>query len=308
MADLRPLSDELRRIAETELNEVEDRVPADLEALRDWVAKQPYLKARQDDQFLVGFLRGCKFSLEKTKSKLDHFYTIKTLMPELFGSRIVDEKNLELCRTGTYVRLPKPWGDGGPRLQLTNYDKFDPKKFKLLDLFRYQTMLSEQAIREDDNSNISGYIEIIDMAKLSLSFFAQLDFTLIKKMGIFAEKAQPTRLKGVHLINCPKEGVALLNLAKSLMPSKLQQRFHVYKNLEQLNKVIPREYLPEEYGGSNGRIADIQAEAEKQLLSYKSYFAEDSQYGVDEHLRPGKRVSADSIFGVEGSFRKLDID
>lgn len=82
----------------------------------------------------------------------------------------------------------------------------------------------------------------------------------------------------------------------------------MYKNLEQLNEVIPREYLPEEYGGNNGRIADIQAEAEKQLLSYESYFAEDSQYGVDEQLRPGKRVNADSIFGAEGSFRKLDID
>ncbi|KAH8375261.1 hypothetical protein KR200_004039, partial [Drosophila serrata] len=310
MPDLRPLNPELRRIAAAELNEVEMRVPADLAALRDWLAKQPYLKARQDDQFLIGFLRGCKFSLEKTKSKLDHFYTIKTLMPELFGSRVVDEKNLTLLRTGTYVRLPKPWGPGGPRLQLTNYEKFDPKQFKLLDLFRYQTMLSEQAIREDDNSNISGYIEIIDMAKLSLSFLAQLDFTLIKRMGVFAEKAQPTRLKGVHLINCPKEGVALLNLAKSLMPSKLQQRvsFHVYKNLEQLSEVIPIEYLPEEYGGSNGRIADIQAEAEKQFSAYKEYFAEDSQYGVDERLRPGKRVNADSIFGVEGSFRKLDID
>jgi len=82
----------------------------------------------------------------------------------------------------------------------------------------------------------------------------------------------------------------------------------VYKNLEKLNEVIPREYLPEEYGGTNGRIADIQAEAEKQLLSYKNYFAEESKYGVDEQLRPGKRVSADSLFGVEGSFRKLDID
>ncbi|KAH8270835.1 hypothetical protein KR018_006379, partial [Drosophila ironensis] len=310
MADLRPLSPELRSIAEAELNEVEERVPADLAALRDWLAKQPHLKARQDDQFLVGFLRGCKFSLEKTKSKLDHFYTIKTLMPELFANRTMDAKNIELCRTGTYVRLPKPWGPGGPRLQLTNYEKFDPKKFKLLDLFRYQTMITEQSIREDDNSNISGYIEIIDMAKLSVSFLAQLDFTLIKKMGVFAEKAQPTRLKGVHLINCPKEGVALLNLAKSLMPSKLQQRvsFHVYKNLEQLHAVIPREYLPEEYGGTNGRIADIQADMEERLLAYQDYFLEDSQFRVDEQLRPGKRVNADAIFGVEGSFRKLDID
>lgn len=99
----------------------------------------------------------------------------------------------------------------------------------MLDLFRFQTMISEQAISQDDSSNISGYIEIIDMGKLSLSFLAQLDFTLIKKMGVFAEKAQPTRLKGVHLINCPKEGVALLNLAKSLMPSKLQQRVSLQK-------------------------------------------------------------------------------
>jgi len=73
-------------------------------------------------------------------------------------------------------------------------------------------MITEQSIREDDHSNISGYVEIVDMAKMSLSFLAQLDFTLIKRMGIFAEKAQPTRLKGVHLINCPKEGVNTIKI------------------------------------------------------------------------------------------------
>ncbi|SPP74024.1 alpha-tocopherol transfer protein [Drosophila guanche] len=308
MAELRPLTAELRNIAETELNEVTERLPADLDALREWLAKQPHLKARQDAQFLVGFLRGCKFSLEKTKSKLEHFYTIKTLMPELFANRVVDAKTLALCRTGTCVRLPNAWGPAGPRIVITNYEKFDPKVFKLLDLFRYQTMLSEQSIWEDDHANVSGNIEIIDMGKLSMSFLAQLDFNLIKRMGVFAEKAQPTRIKGIHLINCPKEAVALLNLAKGLMPSKLQQRFNVYKNLEQLSKVIPLEYLPEEYGGSNGRIADIQAEAERLLLNYSDYFKEDSQYGVNEQLRPGKQVNVESIFGAEGSFRKLDID
>ncbi|XP_020818460.1 alpha-tocopherol transfer protein-like [Drosophila serrata] len=308
MSNLRPLSTELRRVAAAELNEVEERVPADLEALRDWLAKQPYLKARQDDQFLIGFLRGCKFSLEKTKSKLDHFYTIKTLVPELFRNRVVDDMNLAILRTGTYLRLPKPWGPGGPRIQLTNYARFDAKKFKLVDFFRYWTMTMEQAISEDDNSNISGYIEISDMAKVSLSFLAQVDLKLLKRMGIFLDKAHPSRLKGVYLINCPKEGMGIINLAKSLMPSKLQQRFFFFKNLEQFSEVIPLEYLPEEYGGSNGSIADIQAEAEKQFVSFKEYFDKDSQFGVNEQLRPGQRVNEDSIFGVEGSFRKLDID
>lgn len=100
MAKIRPLSAELRHIAETELNEVTERLPEDLQALRDWLAKQPHLRARQDDQFLVAFLRGCKYSLEKAKSKLDHFYTIKSMMPELFANRQMDERNIALCRTG----------------------------------------------------------------------------------------------------------------------------------------------------------------------------------------------------------------
>ncbi|KAH8418584.1 hypothetical protein KR222_003034 [Zaprionus bogoriensis] len=308
MAKVRPLSAELRHIAETELNEVEERLPADLQALRDWLAKQPHLKCRQDDQFLVAFLRGCKFSLEKTKSKLDHFYTIKTMMPELFANRQMDERNIALCRTGTYVRLPKPFGVGGPRIQLTDYSKFDPKDFKLIELFRFQTLLMERQVREDDNSIVSGYIEILDLSKMSLGFLAQLDFTLFKKMGVFAEKAAPTRVKGIHMVNCPKEAVTVLNLAKSLMPAKIQQRFFIYKNWEQLFEVIPREYLPEEHGGSNGRVADLIVQMEQELLGYNDYLKEDNQYGVNEQLRPGKRLSPNTLFGIEGSFRKLDID
>lgn len=100
MAEIRPISAELRQVAETELNEVPARLPDDLKALRDWLAKQPHLKARQDAQFLVAFLRGCKFSLEKAKSKLDYFYTLKTMMPEVFANRQMDERNIAVCRAG----------------------------------------------------------------------------------------------------------------------------------------------------------------------------------------------------------------
>ena len=40
-----------------------------------------------DSQWLITFLRGCKFSLERTKEKLDMFYTLRTAVPEFFNNR-----------------------------------------------------------------------------------------------------------------------------------------------------------------------------------------------------------------------------
>lgn len=71
---------------------------------------------------------------------------------------------------------------------------------------------------------------------------------------------------------------------------------------------IPKQYLPEEYGGSNGVIQDVIDHWEKKLLSYRDHFEDEKQYGTNEKLRPGKAVDAQSLFGIEGSFRKLEVD
>lgn len=44
MAKIRPLSSGLARKAKDELFEVESRIPEDIEALRNWIKKQPHLK------------------------------------------------------------------------------------------------------------------------------------------------------------------------------------------------------------------------------------------------------------------------
>jgi hypothetical protein len=87
MLNIRSLSPELQEKAVKELNEDPHRIPADLEALKEWLQKTPHLTARLDDQFLVNFLRGCKYSLERTKEKLDSFYTIRSHIPEMMIDR-----------------------------------------------------------------------------------------------------------------------------------------------------------------------------------------------------------------------------
>lgn len=78
--------------------------------------------------------------------------------------------------------------------------------------------------------------------------------------------------------------------------------------MDSLQQAIGKEYLPEEYGGSNGTLKEAAALYEKVLLSFKTYFDEDEKYGVNEKLRQGENVCR--LFGesATGSFRKLNID
>lgn len=87
MPEIRSLTIGLAKLAVDELNEEPERIQSDIDALRNWITRTPHLKSRTDDQFLVAFLRGCKYSLEKAKQKLDLFYTVRTHAPELIKNR-----------------------------------------------------------------------------------------------------------------------------------------------------------------------------------------------------------------------------
>lgn len=101
MINIKKLPAELQKVAENELGEVPDRIPEDLQVLREWINKQAYLQARQDDQFLIQFLRGCKYSLERAKEKIDLFFTLKSKFPDLFNTtNIHDAKFREMFSYG----------------------------------------------------------------------------------------------------------------------------------------------------------------------------------------------------------------
>lgn len=44
-------------------------------------------KKKTDDQFLISFLRGCKYDMNLTKQKIDLFFTMRTMMPEITENR-----------------------------------------------------------------------------------------------------------------------------------------------------------------------------------------------------------------------------
>ncbi|XP_055904433.1 alpha-tocopherol transfer protein-like [Eupeodes corollae] len=308
MAEIREISPELAEKARTELNEVEKRIPEDIAALREWIFKQPHLNARTNDQFLVAFLRGCKYSLQKAKQKIDYFHAFKSISPKEFTNIQISDKTMKLTKLGPLLPLPNPMKPDGPRIILTRYEGIDLDEFSYLDLFKNQIRIFDIAMHEDDNCVIGGFINVVDMANVKLSFFLKFDPVLGKKFGVFTEKAVPFRVGSVHIINFPSEAMTILKMIQQLMPKKIKERMMVHPTMESLYEYVPKEYLPEEYGGNNGRIGDSIETWEKLMIKYKNYFEEDDQYKTNEELRIGTKVNSESLFGLEGSFRKLEVD
>ncbi|XP_065367112.1 alpha-tocopherol transfer protein-like [Calliphora vicina] len=310
MAKVRPLPPNLQKVAIEELNEDPKRLEADIESLKTWIKQQPHLNARTDDQFLLAFLRGCKFSLEKAKSKIDKYYTLRSKFPEFFTlGDVNDPKYQEIVRLGVGLVLPKPLNEDGPRIMLIRNGIYDPKKYTLLDIMRVAQACNDILMWEDDYAIVNGFIHIGDLSGWTKEHFYQFNPSHMKKITVYSEEAMPLRPKASLMINVPSVFESIFNMLKPMMSEKQVNRMTIYaSNYEQMYEKVPLKYLPKEYGGENGSIPEIIAEWEKKFNDYKEYFTEDAKYGTLEHLRPGKPIDFENLFGMEGSFRKLNVD
>ena len=55
-----------------------DKIQEDVESLQRWIQDTGHMKTtRHDEVFLRFFLRGCNYSLEDTKTKLDLYFTAR---------------------------------------------------------------------------------------------------------------------------------------------------------------------------------------------------------------------------------------
>lgn len=307
MVNIRKLSDELQKVALEELNEVPERIQTDVDLLRVWLSQASHLKARDDDQFLVTFLRGCKYSLEKAKKKIEMFYVARTITPEFFTQRDPSDKFIqEIINLGLILPLPVDESKSDPRIILTRLGGYDYSKYDFLSVMKVTYLMADWCMIHSDVTVICGHISIVDLRGCGISLMSQITPSMVKKLSSLLEPF-PVRIKAIHLVHPPKGIETMFRLLMSVCHEKLRSRIFMHENFTELHKVVDKKHLPVEYGGTNTSLPDVISDWNKQLLKDREWFLDDAQYRADG-INGSSANDKGSLFGAEGSFRSLSID
>jgi len=282
-------------------------VEKDLAAIREWLEKQPHLPKDMDDGRLRTFLRGCKFSLEKVKQKLDMYYTMRNAIPEFFSNRDIDRPELaEIMDIADMPPLPGLTPKGYRVSCLRAVDRENMPN-NVADGMKLALMIGDIRLFEE-KVGVGGDVYILDASVATPTHFAKFTPALVKKFLVCVQEAYPVKLKEVHVINISPLVDTIVSFVKPFLKEKIRERIHIHSNIEDLYKFVPKEMLPSEYGGNAGSIKDLNEQWRNKMKEFSQWFKDQENSKANESLRPGGARAVDDLFGMDGTFRQLSID
>ncbi|KAL3280638.1 hypothetical protein HHI36_003874 [Cryptolaemus montrouzieri] len=251
--DLEELDEEYKNRAIKDLRETPENVEEALKTMRQMIKDEPGLNLPiEDEQFLIKFLRPCKFYPQSAFKLMRKFYSFKAAHPK-YGANLYPTPLRHVFDKEVFVFLPTR-GPGGSRIMIANVGtKWNPKEVSLDDLFR-AVMLSIEIAMIEPKTQVGGVHVIMNMKGLSLSHVYMFSPSLAKMMVDWVQECAPVRLKGIHVINQPFIFSLLWAIFKPFVGAKLRQRLFFHgSNKKALVEHISSKTLPPCFGG----VADI---------------------------------------------------
>eukprot|EP01138_Halocafeteria_seosinensis_P001352 gb/GECG01001388.1/.p1 GENE.gb/GECG01001388.1/~~gb/GECG01001388.1/.p1 ORF type:complete len:360 (+),score=46.58 gb/GECG01001388.1/:1-1080(+) len=140
-----------------------------------------------------------------------------------------------------------------------DFDSFSIKHFQQLSLYAISKVM------ERENSKKKGVSMVVD--------FSGLDWNTVKKVSTddfnrgrtLVYDTIPLKVRNVFFVRQGVISRTVLSMVKPFMSKRVKQRMIMCKDSRPLTNFIPREYVPEEWGGTNSQFA---AEWQRQVDEY----------------------------------------
>uniref|UniRef100_A0A1A9USN9 CRAL-TRIO domain-containing protein n=1 Tax=Glossina austeni TaxID=7395 RepID=A0A1A9USN9_GLOAU len=264
--DFDGISEFAKEVALKELDETPENVTNGLRELKRLLELETNINVPIDNElWLMNFLRLCKFKPESAKQKIFRHLNLKKSL-NFAESFQYDDTNLPKAK-GMFCGL-KQRDKLGRRVIIIRIEQWDPK---ILDR---QVLLNVtypilNLLRLEPDTQINGWIFILDLKGLNYTHVLAMTPRLIKTLIDFVLHFLPMRARGYHIVNNPFFFQPIFKLVKQFLPEEFRSLVMMHgKNMSELHRYIAPECLPECYGGT---AEDVELPLEESYSVVKKY-------------------------------------
>ncbi|XP_063904209.1 alpha-tocopherol transfer protein-like isoform X5 [Zophobas morio] len=238
-----------------------DLFSEDARKIRQWMIKQPHFPEVMADKKIKNFLILNKGSVEKSKEKIENYYSLRSLLPEIFDNIHPKFSYKENVKASIYfVPLPKLTQKLHRVFFCKMRDPQSAENVEPVDGIRLLVNIQEIRMMEDITY---GDVFIFDCKNIPLRWMLKLTpMLLYKSLVVIYKKVFSNRLKAVYVLNAPLYTEKIVLLLKNILKPKLMERIHFCENSDVLMEKIGKEILPVDCGGKAKSLEELQVSKE----------------------------------------------
>ncbi|KAK8788720.1 hypothetical protein V5799_021498 [Amblyomma americanum] len=199
------------------------------------------LECPTDDAFLLKFLRGRKFDVQRAFKNVKKYFEVRRDNPEMFEALGLHGVPFDVaCRVHRLVAVSRKTDPEGRGVIMYKIGSWRPDICSLNDIFRIALLYSEHLLLREEFQT-KGIVAVLDLEHLSPYHLVHYTPSVIRTFITLAQ----TRLFGC--------------------------------NWEELHKLVPADVIPEEHGGTlESYDYDL---VKEELIAEDSYFQKINSYG-----------------------------
>ncbi|XP_062120860.1 alpha-tocopherol transfer protein isoform X1 [Drosophila sulfurigaster albostrigata] len=238
-----------KEVAVRELRESPERQKEATKELKRLLEAETDLYCPKDnEEWLIRFLRPCKYYPESARDLIKRYYSFKVKHLDVYKD-LKPTREANIFKNNILTVFPNRDQCGRRILLLELGKRWKHKQVTLDEVFKGAVIFLEAAMLEPE-TQINGAVVIFDMDGLSLQQTWQFTPPFAKRIVDWLQDSVPLRIKAIHIVNQPKIFNVVFALFKPFLREKLRSRiiFHG-TDRESLHKYMSPKCLPSCYGG-----------------------------------------------------------